>query len=93
MLDFWEISAAISPPAEGAIDMRIHSIFRNWAIAALLCLATFAGCASEQAAPKTDSGADPLAAQARRFRNSDGDRDGTGLTSRTRDVEKDLGLR
>jgi hypothetical protein len=100
---FCEIYAAISPLSEGAAGMRLRLKLqlshRNWAATALLSLATFlglatmAGCASDQVAPKTASSADPLAAQARRFRNSDGDRVGTGLTSRTRDVEKDLGFR
>jgi hypothetical protein len=73
--------------------MWLSSTFRHLAIAVLLGLTMTAGCASDQSPPKTASSTDPLAAQARRFRNSDGNRDGTGLSSQSRDVEKDLGLR
>jgi hypothetical protein len=52
-----------------------------------------AGCASEQSVPKTASSADPLASQARRMRKTDADHDGTGLSSQSRDIEKDLGYR
>src|SRR5689334_15891560 len=80
----------ISPLLEGASEMRCHLNLCNWTFATLLFLATAAGCASDQAVPQAASSADPLAAQARLLRNSDGERQGTGLSSTARDIEKDF---
>jgi outer membrane murein-binding lipoprotein Lpp len=73
--------------------MRFLATFQCLAAAALSGLLLLAGCASDQAMPKTASSADPLASQARRMRSGEADRDGSGLSSQSRDVEKDLGLR
>jgi hypothetical protein len=90
---FCEISDMTSPRKEGAIDMCFHRTLGSLTSALILCLATMAGCASDQTMSKTAASADPLASQARRMRGGEADRDGTGLSSRTRDVEKDLNLR
>jgi outer membrane murein-binding lipoprotein Lpp len=73
--------------------MRFTWTICRGAAAGLVGLTLLAGCASEQAVPKTASSADPLASQARRMRAADVDRDGTGLSSQSRDIEKDLGYR
>jgi hypothetical protein len=73
--------------------MRLLWNIRRAATTGPLFLALAAGCASDQSVSKTASSGDPLAAQARRFRNTDGDRDGTGLSSESREIEKDLGYR
>jgi len=71
---------------------RFSSTLCRGAAATIVCLALAAGCASEKTVPKTASSADPLATQARRMRAADpADQPGTGLSSRSRDVEKDLG--
>jgi outer membrane murein-binding lipoprotein Lpp len=74
-------------------DMHVHLIIRHLTAAALLCVAMLAGCASDQTMSKTASSGDPLASQARRMRNGEADRDGSGLSSQSRDIEKDLGFR
>ncbi len=91
-----EILAAISYRPESADTMFFNWQIRRLAVSGLIGFAMLAGCASEQAMPKTASsasGAPGLASQARRMRSGEADRDGSGLSSQSRDVEKDLGLR
>jgi uncharacterized lipoprotein len=63
------------------------------AVACIVCLGILAGCATDSG-PKTADG-DPLAKQARQLRanSTSSDLQGTGLGDRSREVEKDLGLR
>jgi hypothetical protein len=77
---------------EGVAKMRFIRKIGSLAAAVLLCMAMLTGCASDQVASKTASSADPLAAQARHLRSSQGDGDfiGTGLSSKARDIERDL---
>ncbi len=51
----------------------------------------FTGCASDPA-PKS-SGDDYLSKQARQLRANSSDETGTGLSDKSREIEKDLGLR
>ena len=73
--------------------MRLVRSLCRISIAVLSLLALAAGCASDPGGSKTASSGDPLASQARRMRSSDGDREGTGLSEQSRDIERDLGLR
>jgi hypothetical protein len=77
--------------------MRFQSKFCHSTFAAIAGLALAIGCASEKTVPKTvrkaATSANPLAGQARRMRDSEGDLPGTGLSSRSRDIEKNLGYR
>jgi hypothetical protein len=78
---------------EGATEMDFPrtSICRSVTVGIVLALA--GGCASEKAVPKTASSGERLPQQVRRLRNSDDSRAGTGLSSQSRDIEKDLGYR
>ena len=73
--------------------MHRFTNFFPGAAAGFVSLVLAAGCASEDAVPKTASSGNSLVNQARRMRQSDGDQPGTGLTSQGRDIEKDFGFR
>jgi hypothetical protein len=58
----------------------------------IVALGTLVGCVSESVIPKAGDGKS-LPSQARKIRGSSAEREGTGLSSEARDIEKDLGYR
>ena len=56
----------------------------------IVCLGLLAGCATDPA-PKKTVDDDPLSKQARQLRANSTDEPGTGLSDKSRDIEKDLG--
>jgi hypothetical protein len=57
----------------------------------IVCLSLSACCTADPAPKKTVD--DPLSKQARQMRATSSDEAGTGLSDRSREIEKDLGLR
>jgi uncharacterized lipoprotein len=62
------------------------------AVVLAVCLTLLAGCASDPA-PKKTTADDSLSKQARQMRTNPTDETGTGLSDKSRDIEKDLGYR
>jgi len=67
----------------------------------IVCLSLLAGCATDptpkktttaDSAPKTTAGDDALSKQARQMRANSSDESGTGLSDKSRDIERDLGF-
>jgi hypothetical protein len=57
----------------------------------VVCLTLLAGCATDPAPKKVND--DSLSKQARQLRANSTDETGTGLSDKSRDIEKDLGFR
>ncbi|MGO9112675.1 MAG: hypothetical protein ACLP9L_25870 [Thermoguttaceae bacterium] len=58
----------------------------------IVSISVLAGCATDPA-PKTTAAGDSLSKQARQLRANSTEETGTGLSDKSREIEKDLGYR
>ena len=88
---FCDSSTSNSLSEEARLNMRLP--WKLCRVAALsVCLTVLGGCAADPA-PKKMTADDSLSKQARQMRANSTDETGTGLSDKSRDIEKDLGYR